>query len=214
MVDNVNLAALAKLLGTKQTQTLGATGQSPVDMRLANALATRAMRTTPVSTPFQALARLGEAAIAGYQRGTLEEEQQKRMAARQTALNQLGQSVSQLEGLNPGQRKMLKTLSGVDPSAAMKFLGGHLERKQEFQIKKKEREQEFQIKKKEREQDFKIQKEKFKRKMPASRIRIQGGRSIFEQINPRTGKLEIISEGPRWQTQKSKSLLHKKTLSQ
>ena len=137
MVDNVNLAALAKLLGTKQTQTLGATGQSPVDMRLANALATRALRATPVSTPFQSLARLGEAAIAGYHRGTLEEEQQKRMAARQTALNQFGQSMSQLEGLNPGQRKMLKTLSGLDPTAAIKYLWDFRKREQDLAIEEK-----------------------------------------------------------------------------
>jgi len=114
MVDSINTELLTKLLD--KPLTLGLSGQTPVNMKLANALATSALRPTPVTTPFQSLARLGEAALSGYQRGSITDKQ-KALADRVMKIARAG------GGMSLQDMATMKTLTEAgDPSAALRLL--------------------------------------------------------------------------------------------
>ena len=161
MVDSINTELLTKLLD--KPLTLGLSGQTPVNMKLANALATSALRPTPVTTPFQSLARLGEAALSGYQRGSITDKQ-KALADRVMKIARAGGDMSLQD-----MAAMKTYVEAGDPSAALRLLDERTRSRRDIEetLRKERviREKEWRVRRQKLEQrKYKEQQEKEKRR--------------------------------------------------
>ena len=175
-IDPVLIEALS---GARQP-TIAGSGQTRINPALTQAMMAQGLRPGPVTSKTQAFARIGTAAIGGVLENLRADQIQ---AVRQ----RIALSLEGLPGVGPEELRFAQSLlSAGKYNEAISFTKAARDRAA--------RVKEFGV---ERASKEKIEANKLLGKAPASRTRISGDKTIFEQFNPETRQFEEISRGPR-----------------